>query len=283
MITSALINQCRREVKDWPKSTRAIKLANGVANVFSVPDFPIIESSYSVYRNSTLAATSAYTPDLDNGEFVFTAVPSAGVEVKIDHKFAHWRDANWNEAINQGVNALIARGFYRMTERDTSSFKLSANIQNYNGPTNCIDVYGILVSDNYGISGNYIRPSQNWEYNSITNKIIWGAKPDRANFASISYAKKMSTYSATSATLDIDDKWIELVKYRAQANYYRSLAAKIAQQGSATIDEGHFSFSNLRALAADLDNKFEVESLRMKPVSPAKEIKNNIPGGGTIR
>ena len=280
MITSALINQCRREVRDWPKSTRAIKNANGVANVFSVPNFPIIENSYSVYRNSSLAATSGYTPDLDNGEFLFASSPSANVEIKIDHKFAHWRDANWNEAINQGINALIARGFFRQTNRDTTSFKLSANVQKYSGPTNCIDVYNILVSNDYTISGDYIRPSQNWEYNPISNEIVWGTNPSRDNFAAITYAKKMSTYGATSATLDLDDKWIELVKYRAQANYYRSLAAKIAQQGSATIDEGHFSFTNLRALASDLDNKFEVESLRMKPVAPAKEIKNNIPGGG---
>ena len=74
--------------------------------------------------------------------------------------------------------------------------------------------------------------------------------------------------------------WVEMVKKRAGAIYFRSLAAKIAKQGNASIDEGHFSFTNLRTMANDLDKDFEVMALRKKPTRPAKGIQWHIPDGG---
>jgi hypothetical protein len=87
--------------------------------------------------------------------------------------------------------------------------------------------------------------------------------------------RNLKTYSATSATIDVLPDWEELVKKKAGSIFYRSLAGKIAKQGNATIDEGHFSFSNLRAMANDLDTEFDKKALRKKPARPAKDIHFN--------
>ena len=58
------------------------------------------------------------------------------------------------------------------------------------------------------------------------------------------------------------------------------LIVKLAKEGNANIDEGHFSFSNLRTMANDLDTEFDKLSLRKKPTRPGKLINSHVAGGG---
>lgn len=279
MILSALISQCRREFGDNPKSTRATVLGDGSTTLFNLGSFPIVENSYGVYYGtSAKTETTHYTLDKDNGDLqVVNAVPS-GIELKAEFKYATWRDANWAEVINQGIKELNARGYFKQTVRE--QLGLSANVRTYSGPTDCIDMYEVVESDDFTTSGNYRKLWNNWSYQQDANKLILGSKPARANYAYISYLRNLRTYSATSATLDVPTEWVELVKKWAGSVFYRHLAGKIAQQGNATIEEGHLSFTNLRTQANDLENEFDRMSLRKKPTRPAKEIQWNIPGGG---
>lgn len=281
-IISALISQCRREYGDNPKSVSLSRQGNGSVNVFSVGKYkPVLESSYTVYVSGVAKTeTTHYTFDLDNGEINTVTTPANGVEVRSDHKFAFWRDKNWVEAINQGISQMNARGFFKQVVRNPSVFRLSANVQVYNGPSACIDLYELLVSNNNTTSGSFSKPNVNWSYQRDGNKIILGNKPTTANRAQVSYLRKMQTYSATSATVDVLDEWEEQVKKAAGAAFYRSLAGKIAKEGNANIDEGHFSFTNLRTMANDLQAEFDKWCIRNKPPLPAKDIGYNDPNGG---
>ncbi len=157
---------------------------------------------------------------------------------------------------------------------------ISANVQSYSGPTNCVDLYEVLQSDDYTLSGNFVKLACNWRYNQDANKLVLGNIPSVKNKLAVSYLRNLKTYSATSATLDALDDWKELIKKKAGATFYRSLAGKIAKQGNASIDEGHFSFSNLRTMANDLDTQFEIEVKRKKPTRPAKDLDYHDPAGG---
>lgn len=281
MIASALISECRREFNDVPKKVRVERNGDGVINIFNVGRFPVIEGSYAVYvAGSQKTETTHYTFDLDSGDLAMVSTPTNGQAVRSEHKYATWRDKNWVESFNKAIESLNARGFFRQVVRNTSIFRLSANVQAYSGPSACIDLYELLLSDNYTVSGNFIKPAVNWSYQQDANKIIIGNKPSVANRAAISYLRNLQTYAATSATLDILPDWKELVKMRAGANFYRSLAGKIAKQGAATVDEGHFSFSNLRTMANDLDAEFERLAARKKPTRPAKDMQWQQSGGG---
>lgn len=281
MIVSAMISQLRREVGDMPKATRAAQVGNGNINLFNTGKFPIVESSYTVYASgSTRTESTHYTIDLDSGDVQMVTTPVNGLEISIDFKYANWRDKNWVEAINQGVDALNARGFFKQIVRNTSIIRLSANIQKYNGPSACVDMYEFLVSDNYTTSGKFVKPQVNWSYQQDANVLLLGSKPTVANRVAISYLRNLQTYTATSATLDTLNDWNEIVKEKAKAIFYRSLAGKIAKQGHATVDEGHFSFTNLRAMANDHDTSFERLAARKKPTRPAKDLQYALETGG---
>lgn len=281
-IVSALISQCRREYGDNPKSTSVSRQGNNAVNIFNVGSYkPVIEESYTVYVSGVAKTEgSHYSYDLDNGDISVTTTPGNGVEVRSDHKYAFWRDKNWVEAFNQGIAQMNARGFYKQVVRDTSSFRLSANVQSYAAPSGAVSVYELLVSDNLGLSGNFVKPYTNWSYQRNVNKIIVGSKPTVASRAAISYLRKLKPYAATSATIDVLDEWEEQVKKKAGAIFFRALAAKVAKEGNASIDEGHFSFTNLRTMAADLDKEFDNWCIRNKPAMPAQDMQWNIPGGG---
>lgn len=272
-IVSALIAKCRRESGDEPKSTSVQRAGNGSVNVFNVGKFPVVENSYTVRVSGVVKTENTdFTYDLDNGDLRILTTPGNGALVRSDHKYAHWRDKNWVEAINNAIEDLNARGFFRQVVRNTSIVRLSANVQVYSGPSACVDIYEFLVSDNFTTSGNFVRPRVNWSYQQDPNRLIIGNKPNVANIAAISYLRKIQAYSATSATIDVPSDWEVLVMKKAQANFYRSLAGKIAKQGNATVDEGHFSFTNLRTMANDLDNEYERLALRKKPTRPAKDM-----------
>jgi len=281
MITSALITQCRREFGDIGKSVQVSKAGDASSTVFNVGKFPVIEGSYTVLRNtSALVENSGYNYDLDNGNLTTLFTPSTSQTIKSQHKYAHWRDRHWAEAINQGIEEMNARGFFRQVVRNTAIMRISANVRVYSGPSACIDLYEVLESDNATVSGGFRKLGINWSYQQDANKMVLGNKPSTANRLAISYLRNMQTYTATSATLDVANDWIEGVKKFTGAKFYRSLAGKIATQGAATVDEGHFSFTNLRTMANDLSTEFDLFARRKKPTRPAKDMSYHIDGGG---
>lgn len=283
MITSALIAKLRRKYDDQPRAAQVIRAGDGSSTMFNVGRnrIPVMERSYSVYKGtSAQTETSHYTLNKDTGDVQFVSAVVSGVNAKINFTHANFRDQHWVDAINDAIDRLNARGFTRQTVWDTSSLVLSADTQVYNAPSQAVDVYQLLVNDG---AGNYSEiDAGNWSYNSDRNKIIIGYQPSSAASASVSYLRKLRTYEATSATLDIKDEWASVIEKGAGSYYFRKMASKIATQGNASIQEGHFSFTSLRTQARDLDEEFVREATRMKPPAPPKPIRFGIPQSGPI-
>lgn len=276
MITSALISQCRREFGDVPKTVQASRKGNGSVNIFNTGRFPIIENSYSVYvSGAAKTETTDFALDKDSGDLTLVSTPSNGTEVLVQHKYANWRDQNWNEVFNAGISELNSRGFFRQTIR--SPIYLSAGTRTFDAPTNAIDAYELLYAPT---SGSVSRLPFNWSYQQDQNKFVLGTAPTSKLSGFTSYLRTLQTYSATSATLDVSTDWVELVKMYAGHRFYSFMAGKIAKQGNASIQEGHFSFSNLRAMSRDMHNDFDIAARRKKPTRPAKDIQYNVPGSG---
>lgn len=277
MIVSAMITRLRNAVRDVPRSTQAIRAADGSSTLFVLPKAPVVEGSYSVYFGTSAQTENAgYTIDKDNGEITTFVAQGNGLNIKTNYKYANFRDADWVNAVNYGVDALNGRGFFKQTVRST--FNLSANIQTYSGPTSAIDMYEVFSSNNNSISGFFSKLPMNWEYQQDANKLVLGAKPTVAMVAQVSYLRNLNKYTATSATLDVKTDWEQLVELKAKEYYWRSMASKIAQQGNATIDEGHFSFTNMRTMANDMQNAFEFLAKSKKPTRPTKDTKFYIQG-----
>src|SRR3990167_755603 len=177
MILSGLISQLRSKYDDHPRAAQVTKTGDGTATLFNVGRnrIPIIENSYSVYKGtSAQTETTHYTLDKDTGDIEFVTAPLSAYCIKVNFKHANFRDKQWREAINDGIDKMNARGFTRQIIRDTSSFVISANRQSASGPSGAKDVYQLLENDG---SGNYADLRGNWQYQEDANKIVLGLKP----------------------------------------------------------------------------------------------------------
>ena len=275
MITSALITQCRQDFGDISKSIQMKRTGDGSSTLYNLVNIPIVEGSPAIYIADVLKSEPTnYSLDLDSGDLQLTAATSA--VIRSEFKYATWRDKNWTLAINNAIEELNARGFFRQVVRDTSVMAISANVRVYSGPTNAVDVYEILRFSDRTVSGSYSRLPGNWSYQQDANKVIVSWKPTNAEKLATSYLRNLQTYSATSATLDTLNDWVILIKKKAGAQFYRALAGKVAKEGNANIDEGHFSFTNLRTMANDLDAEFDRLAIRKKPTRPAKDLQFHV-------
>jgi hypothetical protein len=280
MILSGFIGQLRSKYGDQPKAAQVVRTGDGLATLFNVgrDRAPIMENSYSVYKGtSAQIETTDYLLDKDTGDLQFIVAPTSAYAVKVNFKHANFRDKQWREAVNDGFDKMNARGFRRQIVRDTSSFVLSANKQVYDAPDGARDVYEILFNDG---AGNLAQPYTNWNYQEDGNKIVLGSKPTAATSAAISYLRRLKKYTAVSATLDSREEWLGPLEKAAGAYYFDAQASRIAMQGNASIQEGHFSFTSLRTKSRDLLAEFAEEARRMKPTVAAKDIAYNIPTGG---
>jgi len=279
MITSAFITKLRRKYNDNPEKHEDAITGDGSTTVFRTQYFPIKEGSASLYRNNALQATSGYTLDLDTGDIVVGAAPTSATTLKIQYQSVDYRDQNWLEAIQDSFDSFGDK-FFKSVVRSASGMTLSAAVDVYPCPSNCIRLTEALESTNYTSSGPFQEINANTRYDRWSNKLVLGRKPSKANYMQISYLRKLTRPTATSSTLDVEDSWLELLDLKSGANFYRSLAGKYARQGNATVEEGHLSVMQLRQLANDNETLFENRKKQLKPVMPASKIPYYIPGGG---
>ena len=277
MLTSAFISVLRRRYNDLPQKHSDLRTGDGSSTVYKTMFSPIKENSFKLYINNALQDTSGYTIDLDTGDIVLASATSN--EINAQYQEVKFRDQHWLEAIQSATDSLGDQ-FFRTVVGDTSAMTLSADIQKYNCPSTCIRMTEILESSDYTSAGTWIKPSVNMRYDRGSNVMIIGSKPTKANYLLISYLRKIARPTTTSDALDVQDNWLELLELKTGAYYHRTMASKIAQQGNATIEEGHLSIAHLRSLANDLEIMYSDLKRKLKPIMPASEIPYYVHGGG---
>ena len=277
MLISEYISVLRRRYNDLPVKHEDVRTGDGSSTVYKTQYAPIKEGSFKLYLNNSLIAASGYTIDLDTGDLVLIAASSA--EIKSQYQEVKFRDQHWLEAIQSAVDSLGDQ-YFRSVVGDISSMYISANVQKYNCPSSCIRLTKVMESTDYTSAGSWAKPRINTRYDRRSNVLLLGSKPTKANYLLISYLRKITRPTATTSALDVEDNWLQLLDLKSGAFFYRSIASKIAQQGNATVEEGHLSMAQLRALANDNEIMFENLKKKLKPIMPASEIPYYIPEGG---
>lgn len=278
MLVSGFISVLRRRYNDLPTKHQDTRTGDGSSTIYKTQFAPIKESSFKQYINNSLIAASGYTIDLDTGDLVLIAATSN--EIKSQYQEVKFRDQHWLEAIQSAVDALGDQ-FFRSVVGDVSSMHISADVQKYNCPSSCIKLTEVLESSDYTSAGSWNKPKVNIRYDRRSNVLVFGSKPSKANYMLISYLRKLNRPTAATSALDVEDSWLQLIDLKAGAIFLRSQASKIAQQGNATVEEGHLSMAQLRALANDNEILFENLKKKLKPIMPASEVPFYIHGGGT--
>ena len=279
MITSAFVSKLRRKYNDLPENHQDVRDGDGSSTVYKTKNAPIKESSFKQYVNNALQNASGYTIDLDTGDLELGAATSN--EIKSQYKGVKFRDQHWLEFIQDAFDSMGDQ-FFKTVIRSASGITLSAGVQVYDCPSDCIRLTEVLESDDYTSAGNFKKPFVNMNYDRRSNKLVLGAKPTKANYLQISYQRKLTRPVATSGTLDVEDNWLQLLDLHVGAQQARSYADRIAKQGNVSVEEGHISMSHLRTLANDSDIKFENLKRKLKPVPPSVSIPYYIHGGGDV-
>lgn len=279
MIVSGFISALRRKYNDNPVKHNDVRTGDGSSTVYKTMFSPIKEGSFKLYVNNALQASSGYTIDEDTGDIVLIAATSN--EINAQYQEVRFRDQHWLEIIQSAFHSLGDQ-FFKSVVGDTSGIALVKNQQTYDCPSSCIRMMTVLQSDDYTISGGWTKPRINSRYDRRSNKLILSAKPSKANYMNLSYLSKLTVPTATSDTMDIEDNWLELLDLKSGSQFLRSMANRVAQQGNATIEEGHLSISHLRQLANDNEAMYENLKRKLKPVMPASEIPFYVHGGGYV-
>lgn len=281
MITSGFITKLRRKYNDNPVKHEDIITGDGASTVFRSQFYPIKEGSFSLYRNNSLQVASGYTIDLDTGDISVGAAPTSAVVLKAQYQEVKFRDQHWLEAIQDSFDSFGDQ-FFKSVLRSPSGITLSAGVVVYSCPANCIRLTEALESSDYTSGGQFTAINANTRYDRWSNRMIIGRKPSKSNYMQISYLRKLTRPTATTSALDVEDSWLELLDLKSGAAYLRSLAGRYAQQGNATVEEGHLSVMQLRQLANDNEVMFENRKKKIKPIMPASTIPYYIPGGGEV-
>jgi hypothetical protein len=279
MITSDLILKYRRRFNDLPTHHQDKMTGDGVATSYSVSHFPIKESTFQLYVNNSLLATSGYTIDLDTGDIELASATS--YEIKARYQSVSFRDQHWLEFIQEGMSSFGDR-FYSAVMRSPSGMSLSAGVQVYDCPSACIRLTEVLESDDYTLSGNWVKPRVNLSYDRRSNTLVLGQKPSKANYLEISYLARLTKPTDTSSVITMEEDWYGLLGYKVGSIQALAFADRIAKQGNVSVEEGAFSVAQLRQLANDNEAMFERSYKRIKPVLPSYTIPYYIPAGGQI-
>lgn len=277
MNVSDFISMCRREFNDLPEAHRDVKTGDGVALLYKTKFSPIKEGTFKLYIGGTLkTVTTDYSIDYDTGDITLVSVTSA--EIRAEYSSVKFRDQHYLEYIQSSLDEMGDKFWKRVV--GSPAIHLSAGVYVYNCPSGCLNVTKVRQSDNNTSAGNFVPMSVNVRYDKIANQLVLGLKPTRANYLALDYCKRISKPTATSGTLDVRDEWTAGLKMKVGSISHRSLASKIAQQGNASVEEGHWSTASLRQLANDFEIKYENWEKKCKPVMPATELPYHIPNGG---
>jgi len=280
MITSAFISKIRRKYNDTPVKHEDTIQGDGSSTVYRVQFYPILEGSFKLYIANVLKTeTTDYTIDLDTGDIVLATATAA--EIKAQYQSVNFRDQHWLESTQDAFDSFGDQ-FFKSVVRSTSGITLSAGVQVYDCPADCIRLTEAMESSNYTSAGPFSQVNTNIRYDRWSNKMILGQAPSRGNYMVISYLRKLTRPATTSSYLDVEDSWLDLLDLKTGSIYLRSMANRYAQQGNATIEEGYLSVAQLRQLANDNESMFENRKKKIRPVMPASTINYNIPGGGAV-
>lgn len=267
MITSGFIKQLRRQFHDNPELHQDSIVGDGSSTVYQAKFAPIKEGSSELSINNVIKTENTdYTLDYDTGDIELTNATSN----TISHVYnsVKFRDADWLNAIQAGHQAMGDQ-FFKTVVMDTSSMQISGGSQIINCPANCIRVLQLFESNNFSASPTQWVPLRtNWRYDRRSNKITTSVKPTRNNYVAATYLRKIVAPSSVSMPLDVEENWEAILTAKAGEEFFRSMANKIAQQGNATVEEGHLNVQALRVMANDYAAEFESLRKRLKPVMP---------------
>ena len=282
MLYSALITQLRQQVGDVRRRVHVDFTGDGSTTVFILPTdtFPVFDQAGTfTLKVATVTQTenTDFTLDKDSGTIVFiTTPPTNGAAITWDASAVYLTDANWLDVINQVIKSL-GDDFWKEfvdTAHTATANMLSLSLVALQA--NTIAVYDFQRRTATTDDWVPVEEDVNWRYDRDNNIIYIGninAFTVTGELLRIRGLKKYTLGTATSDTVDVQEKFETIIEYGCIARYWRwryksvvELVSKMSQEASRT------PLQELIMLSDRFDRLYEIEKGKLKPGKPAHII-----------
>lgn len=290
MLYSALISQLRNQVGDTRRRTHVDFTGDGSTTVFQLPTdtFPVYDGSGTYIlkvAGVTQTETTNFTLDKDAGTIVFvTTAPTNGQAVTFDASAVYLTDANWLQLINDTIKSMGDDFWKEFVDTAHVSTANMLSLSMVALQPNAIAVYEFQRRTSTTSEWTPVVESCNWRYDRDNNIIYIGIREAFASAGELLRIRGLKTYTlgtATSDTVDVQDKFLTIVEYGCVARYWRwryksvvELVTKMSQESSRT------PLQELIMLSDRFDRLYEIEKGKLKPGKPARIIPPYKDGGG---
>lgn len=288
MIYSTFITQLRNQVGDTKRRVHVDFTGDGTTTVFQLPTetFPVLESSYVIKVGGVLQVeTTNFTLDKDAGTIVFvTTAPTNGAAVTFDAIAVNLTDANWLQLINDSIKSMGDDFFKEFVDSAHTATANMLSLSLVALQPNCIAVYQFQRRTASTENWHGVEEDTNWRFDRDNNIIYIGDNTAFTITAEPLRIRGLKTYTlgtATSDTIDVQDKFMTVVEYGCVARYWRwrykavvELVTKMSQESSRT------PLQELIMLSDRFDRLYETEKAKLKPGKPARIIPPIKEGGG---
>lgn len=276
------INQIRTQVGDTRRRVHIEWVGDGTTTLFQMPQdtFPVydVAGSYVVkLAGATQTETTHFTLDKEAGTITMVTAPTNGYTLQIDCSAVYLQDATYLQIINDVTKSLgddFFKEFVDATSFTTTAQMLSLSLvalQPY-----CISVYEYSYREASTEDWTPVENFANWRYGKEANTLYNGSILDFPTSSKYLRIRGLKTYTlgtATSDTLDVQDKFLTIIEYGVIARYWRyryknvvSLISKMSTEITRT------PLQELIMLSDRFDRLYFDEKAKLKPAKPAYTI-----------
>lgn len=285
---SSQITELRNQTGDTKRRVHVDFTGDGGTTVFQLPTdtFPVLESSYILkVAGTTKIENTHYTLDKNAGTIVFlVTAPTLGEAVTFDGTAVYLTDADWLAVINQVIKSLGDDFWKEFIDEAHTATANMLSLSLVALQPNAIAVYEFQRRTNTTGDWYPVEEDTNWRYDRDNNVLYIGNIDAFTLTGELLRIRGLKTYTlgtATTDTIDVQDKFMTIIEYGCIARYWRwryksvvELVSKMSQESSRT------PLQELIMLSDRFDRLYEIEKSKLKPGKPAHIIPPYKSGGG---
>ena len=278
MTYATYISQLRTQTGDTARPVHVDFTGDGSTKIFPMPvdTYPILEDSYTVKVDSVAQTeTTHYTLDKEAGTITFVTAPTNGYAVTMDCSAVNLIDDTWLNIINDVIYSL-GNDFFKET-LDITSFTTTAYMTSLDlSALDLIAVCETWVRDSSSSEWQLIRSFANQRYDREDNKLYFGSREaftETGKEIKLLGLLKYTIGTATSDTIDVQDRFLTIIEYGALARYYRYRYKSVIELVSKmTTEQTRTPLQELIMLSDRFDRSYEIEKRKLKPKKPTTHL-----------
>lgn len=273
MTYGTFIDQLRIQSGDLKKTAGATWTADGSTKVLLLPvlSYPVLAASYTMKKNGVnLTETTDFTIDLETGRIDIVSLPANGDIFEFVGTRVSLTDNAWIGIINDVIRAMSEAFFKEVT--DSVTFTTTAHMRSLA----LADFIAVFDIGYYPTGNTDLVNAQNWRFSPDEEKAYFGDYDEfqaTGNVVKVRGLKKYTLGALISDTLDMQDRFLGVLKLGCIAQYWRyKIRENVENLAKITQDTTRTGIQELIMLADRYDRWFQIDWQKLSPPRPSHRI-----------